>query len=614
VRGLLIGVVGLPLLGSATVTLLRNRPLAARRLATGAATLTAVCAVALLSRAGDDPLITIVWLPGAGPMGLSPAGSGLYAALATAAGLCLVLLSTPAPPLASAVLLLALAGANVALLADHFLLRYVALEIVALGVLLTPMAGSSSPATNRSARGGYLLLRLGDAGLLVAILILWHVGGTLHIDAALEAGKGLSSAPLDWAVAGFVLAVWVKLGGWPFHLWSRTGRHLSLASHAWLYATVVPNLGLYLLYRVTPLLVHPGPLRTAALWVGAAGALLAALLTLARPEPRRAMATVGAVQAGLAFVLGAAGSKSAVWLGLLLLTPLRLLLLLAADAAHHTTATVLRRSAAGLCAFAGLALTAFNLVALWWARDNLPAPVLLTAQAGAALVGAWAVVPRSADCGAVSATCESRPVQWIVLGLLTAIVVTSGLVCGPLVDLVSHVTHTTPLAAPTLPTLVSSLPALLVAAIAALVMWQLGRRKVWPALAREADRATWDSENGLACVAQGIHALIEIAVLERAVSWIKRAATGGARVVWFVEHEILEGILDRSAQVVADGAGVTYQVIEQEGLEGILRRVVWATWALGRSVQRFHTGKLRRNLLWVPVVFVLAILVVVLGA
>jgi hypothetical protein len=42
-------------------------------------------------------------------------------------------------------------------------------------------------------------------------------------------------------------------------------------------------------------------------------------------------------------------------------------------------------------------------------------------------------------------------------------------------------------------------------------------------------------------------------------------------------------------------------------LEGILRRAVSAALALGRRMQRWHTGRLRRNLLWVPVALALAI-------
>ena len=94
-----------------------------------------------------------------------------------------------------------------------------------------------------------------------------------------------------------------------------------MASQAWLYATVVPNLGMYLLYRVTPLLPLIGSLQTAALWLGAGGAALAALIALTQSEPRSALVYVGAAQAGLALFVAAAGLKSAVWVGILVLTP-----------------------------------------------------------------------------------------------------------------------------------------------------------------------------------------------------------------------------------------------------------------------------------------------------
>ncbi|MBN1812651.1 MAG: hypothetical protein JXA14_12510, partial [Anaerolineae bacterium] len=166
---------GLPLLASGPVVMaLRRRALAARCVALTAVALTALCAAALAFRTTDALLIIAEWLPGAGPMGLTAGASGLYAALATTLGLLLVLLYAPAPPRANGVLLLALTGANGALLADHFLFRYVALEIAALCVLLVPLAERPTPAVDSLARGGYLLLRLGDAGLLGAILILWR--------------------------------------------------------------------------------------------------------------------------------------------------------------------------------------------------------------------------------------------------------------------------------------------------------------------------------------------------------------------------------------------------------------------------------------------------------
>jgi hypothetical protein len=62
---------------------------------------------------------------------------------------------------------------------------------------------------------------------------------------------------------------------------------------------------------------------------------------------------------------------------------------------------------------------------------------------------------------------------------------------------------------------------------------------------------------------------------------------------------------------VTDSATLAYRTIEQEGLEGILHRAVSGALALSRRMQRWHTGQLRRNLLWVPVALSLAILTLV---
>jgi formate hydrogenlyase subunit 3/multisubunit Na+/H+ antiporter MnhD subunit len=642
-QGLIAGVVGIPLLASAVVALLRRWPQAARIVALAAVALTALCAAALAFYAPGASLTVPEWLPGAGPMDLTAGASGLYAALATSLGLLLVLLSALpesvehpelvegcARPdhysLSSAVLLLALGGANAALLADHFLLRYVALEIAALCILLAPAAAKGAPvaekptpAADPSARGGYLLLRLGDAGLLAAIPILWRAAGTLRIDPALEAGKMLASARLGWAATGLVLAVWVKLGGWPFHTWARTGRRLSLASQAWLYATVVPNLGAYLLYRVTPLLAVAGPIQVAALWIGAIGALLAALLALMQRDPRAAMVYVGAVQGGLMLLVAAAGIKSAVWLGLLALTPLRLLLFLAADAAQKATSTISRRIATGLLVFGGLALLAFDMVIVWWAR-SVPATALLIAQVAVALGGAWPVAAILSDC----TNSRSRAIsmrtrlgnraygsRWATIGLLSATILAGGLAFGPLVRFAADVTHATPPPTPTLHTLTTSLPALVMAVALAITVRQLRRWPTLAALLQKTDRDTGDSEKGLARVAETLRTVIEVAILERAITWVKRAVTDSAKIVWIVEHGILEGTIDRSVQAVTDGAGIAHRAIEQEGLEGVLRRAVDAALALGRRLQRWHTGRLRRNLLWVPVALALAIVALV---
>ncbi|MDY6875374.1 MAG: proton-conducting transporter membrane subunit [Chloroflexota bacterium] len=653
-----MGLVTLPLLAGAwvAVTLQRAHPSTAHRVALTATGLTALCTLALLPCTGDDPAITVEWLPNAGSMGLTTGATGLYAALVTSWAAFLVSLdatsrSAERPPLSAAVTLLALAATNVAFLTDHFLARYIALEIVALCIALVLLVEVRNSAGVHLAWKSYLLLRLGDAGLLTAILILEDASGTLSIGPALEAGGALDGLRLGWVVAGLVLAVWVKLGIWPFHLWSQPGRRLTLASQAWLYATVMPNLGLYLLYRVTPLLVLAGPLQTTALWLGAGGAALATLIALTRADVRGALVYVGAAQGGLALFVAASGVKPAVWLGLLALTPLRLLLFLAADAAQSSDSVSWRRAAAGLFALGGLALAAFGLLTTWWAREaGAPLDALLVAEAAVALTGVWAAsaawrpLSDPKGLGKPLGSSEVHWTQWVVVGLLGSGVLAGGLAFGPLTH---HLATASRMALPTVPTLLALLryaattPALLVVLALVLAVWWFQRYSgLSPLVSAQPAEKVYDLEEGLAQAAQVLHAVVEVGILEQIVALTVRAVVGGARLTYrIVEREGLEGFLRASVRVVMDGARLTYRVVEREGLEGFLRgsvrvvvdearltyrvveheelegfprRSVQTVLALGRGLQRWHTGRLRRNLLWVAVSLALMVLTLVL--
>jgi len=678
VNGLVVGLVALPLLAGAlvAVALRRARPSTVHRVALTATGLTALCALALLPHTGDGPATAVEWLPDAGPMGLTTGATGLYAALVTTWAAFFVLLAAPPfippkiggergggsaerLPLSAAVTLLALAAANVVFLTDHFLARYIALEIVALCIALALLVEIRNSTGILLARSSYLLLRLGDAGLLTAILILMEASGTLSIGAALGlalssiegSGGALDATRLGLVVAGLILAVWVKLGIWPFHLWSQPGRRLSLASHAWLYATIMPNLGLYLLYRVTPLLALAGPLQTVALWLGAGGAALAALIALTQADVRGALVYVGAAQGGLALFVAAGGVKPAVWLGLLALTPLRLLLFLAADAAQRSDSATRRRTATYLFALGGLALAAFGLLTTWWAREaGAPLDALLVAEAAVALTGVWAasaawrLLSDPKGLGKPLGSSEVHWTQWMTVGLLGIGVLTGGLALGPLTR---HLAAASRVALPAMPTLLvllryaATAPALLVVMALVMAVWRLQRRsRLGPLVSAQPAEEAYNLEEGLTRTAQMLHAVIEVGILEQIVALTVRAVVDGARITYHVverdglegflrgsvrivmdgarltyrvvERDGLEGLPRGSARVVVDEARVTYRVVEHEGLEGFPRHSVQAVLALGRGLQRWHTGRLRRNLLWVAASLALVVLTLVL--
>ena len=177
--GLLTGVLGLPVAIAILLILTEHGPPARVRWAVSlTAGVTALCALGLLPFAGQVPPLTLTWLPTAGPMRLSLATTSLFAITATAAAAVVVYgvgSSIDLGPRASyqgALTLVALAAGNLAFLSGHFLLRYLALEIVGLCVGAAPLLESGGRERFVHAGWVYLLLRFGDAGLLTAILLL----------------------------------------------------------------------------------------------------------------------------------------------------------------------------------------------------------------------------------------------------------------------------------------------------------------------------------------------------------------------------------------------------------------------------------------------------------
>jgi hypothetical protein len=143
---------------------------------------------------------------------------------------------------------------------DHFLLRYVALELVALVTavcLAVALPAYRGPALLWRA---YLPWRLGGGALLLAILVMERGTGALNIVAALSGALHMAPATRLVAGAGAAVAAWIKLGLPPFHGWLIDGARASRVW--WSLGNVLPLLGAYLLYRFQYVLAAPG------VWLG----------------------------------------------------------------------------------------------------------------------------------------------------------------------------------------------------------------------------------------------------------------------------------------------------------------------------------------------------------
>jgi hypothetical protein len=337
-QAFVLGMLGFPLGGVALLLLYGDRRLSAHevnRVALAASALVVICALGLVSfmllptTPSSLEVLELEWLPGTGSMHLHVDARTLLILVAVSLGLTLVLSAERTaekgvveddglwrPVLLKSLALLALTATQVAVLSSSFLSRYLALEIVGLCIGLAPLIVSQD-GFRRAARV-YLVLRVGDAGLLIAILMLMQLTGVLDISSSLAAALMLALSQRVWIAGAFVLAVWVKVGAWPMHIWLRDAEELPFVSRVWLYGTSMPMLGLYLLYRVAPLLQTVDPLRNVVLVAAGLATLAALILTFVhRRRPQALMTYVWSATGGAALCLGALGAQQIVWVWVL---------------------------------------------------------------------------------------------------------------------------------------------------------------------------------------------------------------------------------------------------------------------------------------------------------
>ena len=210
--------------------------------------------------------LPVQWLPEQVPAGLTLTGSARYLVAGILAWAVLSLwqhndLSPPAWSGYGPGLMLVTSALTIfAVTIDHFLLRYVALELVAL--VTAACLAVALPAYRGSALlwRAYLPWRLGGGVLLLSILVLERGTGTFSITGAVSGALDLAPWPRMVAGAGAAIAAWVKLGLPPFHGWLIDGAKAPRV--LWPIGNVLPLLGAYLLYRFQHVLASPG------VWLG----------------------------------------------------------------------------------------------------------------------------------------------------------------------------------------------------------------------------------------------------------------------------------------------------------------------------------------------------------
>ena len=202
-------------------------------------------------------------------------------------------------------------------LADNFLLLYVAWELVGICSYLLIGFWHERPQAREAAKKAFIVTRIGDVGLLVGILLIWRDVGSFSMLDAFEAVRtgAMSEGVATTSAILLFLGAMGKSAQVPFHVWLPDAMEGPTPVSALIHAATMVVAGVYLVARTFPIFeaYDADPLMVVSI-VGLVTALMAATIALVATDLKRILAYSTISHLGLMMLsLGAFGYTAAIF-------------------------------------------------------------------------------------------------------------------------------------------------------------------------------------------------------------------------------------------------------------------------------------------------------------
>jgi NADH-quinone oxidoreductase subunit L len=300
-----------------------------------------------------EVLLTLPWLPQAGPTPLASVGvlvdplAATMAALVALVALLVQLYSLgylagePEAALGRYYLYQSLFAFSMLglVFAPNFLQLFVFWELVGLCSYLLIGFYYERPAAARAAVKAFWVTKLGDVGLLVGIILLWGQTGTFDFLTLFRAIPALSPSFLALSAGLLYLGAVGKSAQLPLYVWLPDAMEGPTPVSALIHAATMVTAGVYLVTRAYPLFAAAPDVLVLIAWVGAITAFLAATQALVQTDIKRVLAYSTVSQLGFMMTAAGAGAPTAGFLHLLTHGFFKALLFLAAGAVIHAVHT-----------------------------------------------------------------------------------------------------------------------------------------------------------------------------------------------------------------------------------------------------------------------------------
>ena len=155
----------------------------------------------------------------------------------------------------------------------------------------------------------FLVTRIGDIALLLAVVMLLVTLGTTNIA---EVNASVGSAGVNWVLIGFLILIGAmgKSAQVPFHVWLPDAMEGPTPVSALIHAATMVNAGVYLLVRMYPIFAASQLLSNSVLVVGLTSLVVGAACASAAEDLKRVLAYSTISQLGLMFTAIGLGTWS----------------------------------------------------------------------------------------------------------------------------------------------------------------------------------------------------------------------------------------------------------------------------------------------------------------
>jgi NADH-quinone oxidoreductase subunit L len=190
----------------------------------------------------------------------------------------------------------------VLVLADNFLHLFVGWELVGLCSYKLIGFWSERPAPGNAARKAFITTRIGDLGMVAALMLMHRFVGSFDFGDVFRAATegSLAGAARTWAALGLFAAAMGKSAQFPLHVWLPDAMEGPTPVSALIHAATMVAAGVYLVGRAYPLF-PPEALAVVAA-VGAVTALMAGLVAVAQDDIKKVLAYSTVSQLGFMFL------------------------------------------------------------------------------------------------------------------------------------------------------------------------------------------------------------------------------------------------------------------------------------------------------------------------